>query len=42
MKSSAEARWLVKVKGETPLTVVVSSLKGGTDARLVEINKEAK
>jgi hypothetical protein len=37
-KSVAEVKWLVKVKGNTPLKVVVSSMKGGTDAREVVIN----
>jgi len=37
-KSSAEVKWLVKVKGNTPLTVIVSSMKGGTNAKEVTIN----
>ena len=40
VKSSAEVKWLVRVKGNTPLTVVVSSLKGGTDEREVVIKEE--
>ncbi|TSA38097.1 MAG: hypothetical protein D4R64_04015 [Porphyromonadaceae bacterium] len=37
-KTSNEVKWLVKVRGNTPLKVVVSSMKGGTNAKDVEIN----
>ncbi|MCX6223593.1 MAG: M14 family metallopeptidase, partial [Bacteroidia bacterium] len=37
-KTSNELKWMVKVKGNTPLKVVVSSMKGGTDAKEVTIN----
>jgi len=37
-KTSNEVKWLVKVKGNSPLKVVVSSMKGGTDAKEVTIN----
>ncbi len=33
-----EVKWLVKVKGNTPLKVVVSSMKGGTSVKEVVIN----
>lgn len=37
-KTSAEVKWLVKVKGNSPLKVIVSSMKGGTDVKEVIIN----
>jgi len=37
-KTSNEVKWLVKVKGNVPMKVVLSSMKGGTDAREVTIN----
>jgi hypothetical protein len=37
-KSSAEVKWLVRLKGNSPLTVVVSSMKGGTEAKEIIIN----
>jgi hypothetical protein len=37
-KTSNEVKWLVKLKGNAPLIVVVSSMKGGTDTKEVTIN----
>ncbi len=37
-KNKAEVKWLVKVKGNSPLKIVVTSQKGGTAVKLVEIN----
>lgn len=36
-KKSAEVKWLVRLKGKTPLKIVVSSQKGGTVVQNVEI-----
>jgi hypothetical protein len=36
-KSTAEIKWLVKIQGDNSLTVVVSSLKGGTCAKEVTL-----
>lgn len=36
-KSTAEAKWIVKVRGNTPLKVVLSSQKGGTVVEEVDI-----
>jgi hypothetical protein len=37
-KSNAELKWLVKVKGNSPLKIVASSQKGGTAVKEVELN----
>ncbi len=37
-KNKAEVKWLVKVKGNSPLKIVATSQKGGTAVKLVEIN----
>lgn len=37
-KNQAEVKWIVLQKGDDPLTVVVSSLRGGTQAQQVIIN----
>jgi hypothetical protein len=41
-KKWAEVKWIVKVEGNTPLKVVSSSLKGGTDVMDVVYNQEEK
>lgn len=37
-KTTAEVKWLIRVKGNKPITIVASSLKGGTDIKEVTIN----
>ncbi len=37
-KNNAEVKWLVKVKGNSPLKIVATSQKGGTAVKEVEIN----
>ena len=36
-KNKAEVKWIVKVKGNTPLKIVATSQKGGTVVKEVEI-----
>jgi hypothetical protein len=37
-KTTAEIKWLIKVKGNPTIKIVVSSMKGGTDTKEVVIN----
>ena len=37
-KTTAEVKWLIRVKGNKPITIVSSSMKGGTDTKEVTIN----
>ena len=39
--SEKEVKWIIAIKDNTPLKIVVSSLKGGTVAKDVKINKGA-